>query len=83
MKIYVVSRTLYGPDIEDDIGYVGARTEVMGAFTTEDAARDLQEEILNTSDYNGYPWDDPASVDPEETYIDAILEEVELDRVAF
>lgn len=80
MKIYVVSRTLYGPDVEDDIGYVGARMEVVGAFATEDAARDLQEEILNTSEYNGYPWDDPASVDPEETYIDVVLEEVELDE---
>lgn len=76
MTIYVVSKTLYGKDVVDDLGYRGCSTEIIGAFLSEDYARDLQEDTMNASDLNIYPYEGEA--DPDETYIDVVLEEVEV-----
>lgn len=73
------NETLYAPSrwLEDDFGHpVDCVSELIGVFVDEAEATEVQEHLLNTSEYEVLPFDEKLYYG--ETYIDVTLEEVEL-----
>ena len=73
--VYVVIKTLYAMDcsLVDDLGnHVNCLSELVDVFANEQDAREEQESILNSLEYDIVPCDD--EFDPDAVYIDVTIE---------
>ena len=81
MTLYAVIKTLYNGNnnLYDDFGRsVNCLSELVGVFGYDEAYA-VQERLYNKSKYEIVPWEDGDELDPEETYIDVVVQEVEID----
>ena len=78
MEVYVVVKTLYGKGLTDDFGNeVNCLSEIVGVYASVETAHQVQDDLYNTSPYNIVPMRQE-EFDPNETYIDVVVEEAEV-----
>lgn len=79
MTLWLVIKDMYGPNLVNDFGHKVTHTsEVVTAFADYDEAEHYRDDMLNESEYEIYPTDEE-DIDPEETYIDGIVESLEVE----
>lgn len=79
MTLWLVIKDMYGPNLVNDFGHKVTHTsEVVAAFEDELAAEHYRDDMVNGSEYEIYS-NDEEDIDPEETYIDGIVESLEVE----
>ena len=79
MTLWLVIKEMYGPNLVNDFGHKVTHTsEAVTAFEDYDEAEHYRDDMLNESEYEIYPTEEEY-IDPEETYIDGIVESLEVE----
>ena len=75
MEAWIVIKELYGRGMTNDFGQpVSHTSEIVGIFSDELDAERFRDDMVNESEYEILPTESDAELDPEEIYIDGIVE---------